>query len=121
MPKGGHNPWLLSGLRVARKNTVTSAARIMPSFGAAAHLLGARVEYRVELGAILEHFPRAGEARRHHESFSRTELPAFARKIFQCHPSARQGAELRFRILDAPLAARARPDAGVELLARVAE
>src|SRR5262245_33175976 len=80
-----------------------------------------RLENRVELATVLDDFPGPGEARRDHETVSGPELPAFALVAGHDHGARDQMAEFVFRVLHAPLAARARPDAREELFAAVGE
>ena len=110
-----------NGLRVAKKVTTVPTARIMPSTTGPLHLLSARFEDGVELGAILRHFPGALEPGRDDEPFAGSEFPTLARGIFEDDSTAGKATELRFGISDAPLAHRARPHAAMKLLAHIAE
>ena len=85
------------------------------------HDLGARLKDGVKLGAILDDFPGALEARWHYETGAGTELPAIARQILEHHAAASEAAELGLGITNAPLAARARPASGEELLRGIGE
>src|SRR5688572_19680466 len=116
MPKHRCHCLFINGLRVAVNNTTASVARIMPSNRKFVHPLGAGFENRVKLGAVLDDFPRASEPAGNQEALAGGEFPASALEIFKRHPATGQAAELRLRISNAPLAARARPDAGVKLL-----
>src|SRR5690349_20154340 len=85
------------------------------------HGLGAGLEDGVKLGALFEHFPGSFEAGRHYESGSWPEFPTLPLPIFEHDPTFREAAELRLGVTYAPLAGRARPSAGVELLRDVGE
>src|SRR6185436_20412858 len=121
MPKADPRPLLINGLRVDRKTTTLGVARIMPPNSALTHYSGASFEYRVKLGAVLEYFPGAVESGRHEEPVAGTEFPALPTPVLERHATSRHAAELGFGIADAPLAARTRPDAGVELMRGIAE
>ncbi len=87
----------------------------------AMHDLSARLKDGVKLGAILEDFPGAFEARWHHESGTGTEFPAIALPVFEHDAATSEAAELRLGVTDAPLAGGARPAAGEELLGGIGE
>src|SRR5688572_30145977 len=87
----------------------------------AMHPLGACLKQGVELGAILDDFPGAFESSGDHEPLAGAEFPALSRRILEHHAAAGQAAELGLRVTDAPFAARAGPDAAVELLRRIGE
>src|SRR4051794_33161461 len=93
----------------------------MPTMRGSLHFLRARLEDRVELGAILANFPGPRKTGGHHEGLAGTELPALSRLVGQNHPAPGQAAELRLGVADAPGAGGARPDAAVKLPGRIAE
>src|SRR3954452_17024283 len=104
MTKAGGLLYGFNDLRVVQNNTLTSVARIMPSNRGAAHLLSARLEDGVELGAVLEDFPGAFEPGRYDECLTGREFPALAVPVLEDDAPLRQAAELRLGIADAPLA-----------------
>src|ERR1700722_3089325 len=81
----------------------------------------AGLENRVNLRAILHHFPGALEARRHQECLSGPEGTALTTRALQHYPPGRHHAQLVFTVTDPPLTARGRPAPAEELLARVGE
>src|SRR5690242_7258859 len=81
----------------------------------------ARLEDRVDLAAVLHHFPDTAEAGRHHERIAGTEAGTLAALVLDHHAPGGHDAQLVLGIAHAPFAARRRPAAGEELLARVAE
>ena len=85
------------------------------------HDLGASLEDGVKLGALFYYFPRSLEACRHNESGAWPEFPSLALSVFEHDPTSREAAELRLGVTDAPLAGRARPASGVELLGGIGE
>ena len=93
----------------------------MPIPRDALHDLSARLENGVKLGAILDDFPGALEARRHYETSPGAKLPAIARQILEHDPASYEAAELGLRISNAPLSASTGPAAGTELLRRIGE
>src|SRR5262245_66398582 len=78
-----------------------------------------RLEDRVELAAVLDHFPGAFESARHHEAVPGGELPHFAIHTGHAHASFSEMAELMLRITDTTLATRAGPHAGKEMNASI--
>src|SRR5690349_18832194 len=93
----------------------------MPRMGRPVHSLGAALKKGVELGAVLDDFPGSLEAGGYDEALAGAELPAVSLRVLEDDATARQAAELRLGVPDAPFAARARPATAVELLARVGE
>src|SRR5436190_726791 len=93
----------------------------MPIPQDALHDLSARLEIGVKLGAILDDFPGALEARRHYETSPGTKLPAIARQILEHDAASYEAAELGLRISNAPLSARTGPATREELLRRIGE
>src|SRR5262249_38093304 len=82
---------------------------------------GAGLEDRVDLGAVLQHFPGADEAGGDHEGIARTEGCALPVCALDDDTSLRHDAQLVLRIAHAPLAAARRPAPGEELLRGIAE
>src|SRR5262245_26445405 len=78
-----------------------------------------RLEDRVELAAVFDYFPGAFESARHHEAVPGGELPHIAIHTGHAHASFSEMAELMLCVTDTPLAARAGPHAGKELIARI--
>src|SRR4051812_25096989 len=93
----------------------------MPSKRSQLHLSGARFENRIELGARLDDLPGSFEAGGHDERVADAKLPARSRWILERYLPRGEAAEFGFGVTDAPLAGRARPAPGEELLGRVAE
>ena len=85
------------------------------------HDLSARLKDGVKLGAILDDFPGALEARRHYKTSPRTKLPAIARQILEHDAAGYEAAELRFGITNTPLSGGAGPVSGEELLRWIGE
>src|SRR5688572_24455019 len=98
-------------------------ARALRRGGAATSAICARgvrrFEDRVELAAILEHFPRAFEACGNHETVAGAERVRASGRGYDPHASLREMAKLRLGVLDAPLASSARPSPRKELLTRI--
>src|SRR5262245_46001631 len=84
------------------------------------HYLCALLENGIELGAGLRHFPAPFEAGGYDERITGAELPA-STAAFEDDAALREHAELGFGVPDAPFSGGARPAAGEELLARIAE
>src|SRR5687767_9956453 len=80
-----------------------------------------RLEDRIKLHAILHYLPRAFEPGGNHERVACTELVDATIQGSEAHLSTRDVAELALGIAHAPLAARAGPAAGEELVGGVAE
>src|SRR5262249_20087485 len=81
----------------------------------------ARLEDRVDLGALLDDLPGTGEAGGNHEGIARTEAAALAAGALYDDPSGGHDAQLVLGVAHAPFAARRRPAPGEELLAAVDE
>src|SRR5579871_3888194 len=64
----------------------------------AASATRARLEDRVDLAAVLENLPRAGEARRHDEGISGLERPALACIALENDPPGSHDAQLVLRV-----------------------
>src|ERR1700760_3252786 len=81
----------------------------------------ARLENSVNLAAILQHLPGAGEPRGHHESIARAKGMPLAGFTLDDDATGCHNAQLVFRVAHAPFAACRAPPAGEELLGRIAE